>query len=61
MIATLSDKSSEEVTELATWTSSDPDVDEITADGEVTALKEGSTTLTVRFGGKTAKIKIYVE
>ncbi len=44
----------------ATWTSSDPTVASIDANGTITALKKGETTITVTAGGKTATCKVIV-
>ena len=42
------------------WTNSDPSVAEITDDGNVKALKEGSTLLTATAQGHTAKVNVVV-
>ena len=64
LTATYTDNSTEDVTELATWTSSKPSVASVDFDGyvgEVTGLAGGSTTITARYGGKAATIKVKVQ
>ncbi|MGG4444087.1 Ig-like domain-containing protein [Brevibacillus fortis] len=50
----------EEVTADAEWTSDDPEIATVDADGTITALAEGSTTITVSYGGKEIQLKIVV-
>lgn len=45
---------------VASWTNSDPSVAEITDDGSVKALKEGSTTLTATAQGHSVKVNVVV-
>ncbi|MDR1152930.1 MAG: glycoside hydrolase family 9 protein [Bifidobacteriaceae bacterium] len=44
----------------ATWSSSKKSVASVSSAGKVTAKKAGSATITVRAGGKTAKVKVTV-
>ncbi|MFS0553607.1 Ig-like domain-containing protein [Brevibacillus sp. 179-C9.3 HS] len=60
LTAIYSDKNEQEVTELATWSSSDEDVVEVTEDGELTAQGEGRATITATYGGKKVTIRILV-
>lgn len=56
--ATYDDNSSEEVTDKASYSSSDSSVD---ADkGVITTNKEGSTTVTVSYGDKTIEVQVEV-
>ena len=45
---------------IASWTNSDPSVAEITDDGRVKALKEGTTVITATAQGYTAKVNVVV-
>lgn len=57
--ATYTDKSTDDVTGLATWTSSNPTVATVKLDGDsviVTGLTKGSTTITGSYLGKNATI-----
>ncbi|GAA4712457.1 cadherin repeat domain-containing protein [Brevibacillus fulvus] len=58
--ATYSDKSSDDVTKLAEWSSSNPDVLEVNEEGEVIAKQSGTAVITVRYGGKKAAIRALV-
>ena len=63
LTATYTDNSTEEVTESATWTSSNPAVATVNGDGNnvtVTGLTKGSTTITGSYGGKQATIIVNV-
>ena len=42
------------------WSSSDPSVASVDAGGKVTAVKEGSATITAKSGGKTATCAVTV-
>lgn len=44
-----------------TWTSSNPSVVKVSAKGKLTAVREGSATITAKSGSVTVKIKIKVE
>ena len=62
--ATYTDNSTEDVTELATWTSSNPSVASMYFEGfveEITGLEAGSTIITARYGGKAATIRVNVQ
>ena len=57
LTATFTDNSTEEVTEAATWTSSNPSVATVNVAGAsvtVTGLTKGSTTVTGNYGGQQA-------
>ncbi|RNB89480.1 hypothetical protein EDM56_09785 [Brevibacillus fluminis] len=58
--AVYEDKSSEDVTEDAEWTTDDTDVVEVTKDGQVKAVGTGKAVVKVTFGGKKAEIKVLV-
>jgi hypothetical protein len=44
----------------ASWTSSEPSVASVTADGSVTARSAGQATLTASYGGQTANVSVTV-
>jgi hypothetical protein len=44
----------------ASWSSSQPSVASVTADGTVTARSEGTATLTASYGGQTANVNVTV-
>ncbi|QZN78702.1 Ig-like domain-containing protein [Paenibacillus sp. DR312] len=54
------DGSTEVVTSKATWTSSNPDVVYV-SNGDLIAYKSGTATITVAYGGKTAKFTVNVD
>ncbi|MFS0873417.1 Ig-like domain-containing protein [Paenibacillus xylanilyticus] len=54
------DGTTEIVTSKATWTSSDEDIVYV-SEGKLTAYKSGQATITVAYGGKTAKITVSVD
>ncbi|TQK53950.1 Ig-like protein group 3 [Brevibacillus sp. AG162] len=60
LTAVFSDKNTEEVTEEATWSSSDEEVIEVTKEGKVTALAEGKAVITAKFGGKKVTNRVLV-
>jgi len=59
LVATYSNGDEEDVTELATWTSSKPSV-AIYVNGKIKGLKRGSATIKATYGGKTDSIKVKV-
>ncbi len=54
------DKSSRDVTEKATWTSSNPDVLEVFGNGEVKAGKNGKAYVTAKYDNKYMRAKVLV-
>ena len=58
VIATYDDNTTEDVTQKATYTSSDSSVD--VDKGVITSNAEGSATVTVSYGGKTSTIQVEV-
>ncbi|ASJ55972.1 phage tail protein [Brevibacillus formosus] len=60
LTAVFSDKNTEEVTERATWSSSDEEVIEVTKEGKVTALAEGKAVITAKYGGKKVTNRVLV-
>ena len=60
LTATYTDGSTEDVTELATWSSYQPRIADVDSAGCVTALSGGSTTITGSYGGKTVTIPVNV-
>ncbi|MFS0916455.1 Ig-like domain-containing protein [Brevibacillus sp. 179-C 1.1 NHS] len=50
----------EEVTSDAEWTSDDPEIATVDEDGNITAIAEGSTIITVSYKGKDIQIKVVV-
>ncbi len=60
LTAVFSDKNTEEVTEKATWSSSDEEVIEVTKEGKVTALAEGKAVITAKYGGKKVTNRVLV-
>jgi hypothetical protein len=59
-VGVLSDNSTQDITLLATWTSSDPDVAAIDDSGLVTTLASGSTTITAVWQGIEASTSLLV-
>lgn len=49
-----------ELTDLADWTSSDPDVARVTDEGEVIAGEPGKATITARYSGKRVTVRVLV-
>lgn len=60
LFAKLSDGSSQELTELAAWTSNDPDVAKVTADGEIVAGEPGTAVITAKYSGKKVTVRVLV-
>ncbi|MFF2530390.1 Ig-like domain-containing protein [Brevibacillus sp. NPDC058079] len=60
LTASFSDKSSKDVTEKATWTSSDPDVLEVLKNGEIKAVKSGKAYVTVTYDNKYTRARVLV-
>lgn len=60
LTALLSNKTSKDVTEQAEWTSSNPDVLEITKDGLAIARKPGTANITEKYGNKRVMSKVLV-
>ncbi|MCC6622750.1 MAG: Ig-like domain-containing protein [Deltaproteobacteria bacterium] len=58
--ATYEDSSSGAVTDLVTWISSVPEVASVAADGKVTLVRAGETTITALYGGERASVKVVV-
>ncbi|MGE5703555.1 MAG: Ig-like domain-containing protein, partial [Clostridia bacterium] len=58
--ATLSNKETEDVTELATWTSSDQTVATVDENGKVTAIASGTAVITATYGGETTELSVEV-
>ncbi|MGG4454503.1 Ig-like domain-containing protein [Brevibacillus porteri] len=58
--AAFSDKSSKDVTEKATWTSSDPDVLEVLKNGEIRTLKSGKAYVTAKYDNKYTRVRVLV-
>ncbi|MGE5703723.1 MAG: Ig-like domain-containing protein, partial [Clostridia bacterium] len=59
--ALMSDKSKKDVTELATWSSSNPEIVTVDENGELTAQKAGTVKITATYGGKTVTITVTVK
>ncbi|WP_337100697.1 Ig-like domain-containing protein [Paenibacillus sp. YIM B09110] len=57
--ATFSDNSTLDVTDLATFAASGKGIVDV-SEGNITALKAGSSTITLKFGGKSTTIKVTV-
>lgn len=49
-----------DVTSLATWSSDDEDVADVSASGKITAYKNGQATITASYGSKTVNISVDV-
>lgn len=49
-----------ELTDLASWTSSDPDVARVTDEGEMIAGEPGKATITARYSGKSITVRVLV-
>ncbi|WP_084568007.1 Ig-like domain-containing protein [Brevibacillus panacihumi] len=49
-----------ELTDLAAWTSSDPDVARVTDEGEITAGEPGKATITARYSGQSVTVRVLV-
>ncbi|MFO0745948.1 MAG: Ig-like domain-containing protein [Myxococcota bacterium] len=56
--ATYEDSSHAEVTSDVTWISAVPEVATVAADGKVTLLRAGETTITALYGGARASLKV---
>ena len=54
------DSSGSAATETAQWTTSDPSVAQVSADGVVSSVDSGSATITARLGTKTGIAKVQV-
>ena len=52
-IATIADGTSQQVTSLSSWTSSNPSIATVSTGGVVTAIKEGGVSIRATFGGAT--------
>jgi len=57
----LRDGSDRELTELAAWASSDPDVARVTDEGEIIAGNPGKAVITARYSGEQVKVQVLVE
>lgn len=60
LVATLSDRKTEDVTEQAFWDSSEPEVATINEDGEIIGIAPGVTVISAKYAGKTSKLTVYV-
>ncbi|QDS37597.1 Ig-like domain-containing protein [Brevibacillus brevis] len=60
LTASFSDKSSKDVTEKSTWTSSDPDVLEVLENGEIRTLKSGKAYVTAKYDNKYTRVRVLV-
>ena len=60
LMATYADNSEKDITNIASWTSSNEDVADI-LNGVITGYKDGTATLTATYGSKTAKITVDVD
>ncbi len=60
VIALLSNQKNQDVTELATWTSSDPAVATVDENGLLAANDAGEATITARYGGAATEIVVTV-
>ncbi|MGE5701641.1 MAG: Ig-like domain-containing protein [Clostridia bacterium] len=60
LTATLSNKKTEDVTELATWSSSDPAVATIDENGKLTAIAQGTSIIIAKYGGKSSEMTVEV-
>ncbi|WP_429840722.1 Ig-like domain-containing protein [Brevibacillus sp. FIR094] len=60
LTASFSDKSSKDVTEKSTWTSSDPDVLEVLENGEIRTLKSGKAYVSARYDNKYTRVRVLV-
>lgn len=56
--AVFTDQKREVVTKEAAWSSSNPAVVEVTDEGEIIGVGEGTTVITARYGGKKATIPV---
>lgn len=59
-VANYSDGSSQNITGLVSWSSSDSNVATVNTSGEVTAVAPGTATITGNFGGQTSTLTITV-
>ncbi|MGO0059513.1 Ig-like domain-containing protein [Brevibacillus fluminis] len=60
LTATLSNKEKENVTEQATWSSSDPEVATIDQNGKLRAVAPGTAVITATYGGQTAELSVTI-
>jgi uncharacterized protein YjdB len=58
--AILSGGGAQDVTSVATWTSSDPTVVTVSQGGLVTAIGQGNASVTVVYVGHVASIRVFV-
>ncbi|MED1946116.1 MULTISPECIES: S8 family serine peptidase [Brevibacillus] len=58
--AELEDQSKQDVTKLALYTVEDPSVAKVSPDGVVTALAQGNTSLTIKYGNQSIKIPVVI-
>ncbi|MGE5702529.1 MAG: Ig-like domain-containing protein, partial [Clostridia bacterium] len=58
--ASMSDDSEQDVTALATWSSSNAEIVKVSAGGKLTAKKAGKATIKAVYGGKTVTITVTV-
>jgi uncharacterized protein YjdB len=58
--ANMSDSTTQDITSLATWTSSDTSVATVTTSGAITAVATGTSTITASYGGQTATVSVNV-
>ncbi|WP_064200875.1 S8 family serine peptidase [Brevibacillus brevis] len=58
--AELKDQSKQDVTKLALYTVENPSVAKVSPDGVVTALAQGNTSLTIKYGNQSIKIPVVI-
>lgn len=61
LVATYRNGARVEVNDKGTWHSSDEHVAVVDEQGEITAIKEGTVSITASYGGRSARIRVYVQ
>lgn len=61
LVATYRNGTRVEVSDKGTWHSSDEQVAVVNEQGEITAIKEGTVSITASYGGRSARIRVKVQ
>jgi uncharacterized protein YjdB len=59
--ANFSDNSNSDVTNIATWSSSDSTIATVSATGFVTAVSTGTASISASYGGQTGSLTVSVQ